>query len=67
MIVRMSQEVLQILPLALCGLYYKHLAIINDDSSVIKKLGALLTDDSRVVINDRHMFILQPSGVKTPF
>ncbi len=31
--------------------------IINDDSSIINKLGASLTDDARVVIYDHHMFI----------
>jgi hypothetical protein len=42
-----------------CGLYYKHMTNINDDSSVVNKLGASLTDDARVVIYDRHMFITQ--------
>ncbi len=33
--------------------------IINDDSRVVTKLETLLTDDARVVIYDRHMFIVQ--------
>ncbi len=37
--------------------------IINDDSSIINKIDASLTDDARVVIYDRHMFIVQASGV----
>jgi hypothetical protein len=37
--------------------------IINDDSSVINKLGASLTDDARVVIYDHHMFIVQATTV----
>jgi hypothetical protein len=41
------------------GLYYKHMMIVNDDSSIINKLGALLTDHTRVVIYDHHMFIVQ--------
>jgi hypothetical protein len=45
------------------GLYYKHLTIVNYDSSFINKFGASLTDDARVVIYDRHMFIVQATGV----
>jgi hypothetical protein len=41
------------------GLYYKPITIINDDSRVINKLETLLTDNNRVVIYDRHMFIVQ--------
>ncbi len=33
-----------------CGLYYKPMTIVNDDSRVINKLEASLTDDARVVI-----------------
>jgi hypothetical protein len=33
-----------------CGLYYKPITIVNDDSRVINKLEASLTDDARVVI-----------------
>jgi hypothetical protein len=32
------------------GLYYKHMTIINNDSSIFNKLGASFTDDVRVVI-----------------
>jgi hypothetical protein len=32
--------------------------IINDDSRVVNKLEASLTDDARVIIYDRHMFIV---------
>ncbi len=41
------------------GLYYKPMTIINDDSRVVNKLEASLTDDARVVIYDHHMFIVQ--------
>jgi hypothetical protein len=44
------------------GLYYKPMAIIKDDSRVITKLETSLTDDARVVIYDRHMFIVQAIG-----
>ncbi len=37
--------------------------IVNDDSRVINKLEASLTDDARVVIYDRRMFIVQATGV----
>jgi hypothetical protein len=46
-----------------CGLYYKHTTIVNYASSVVNKLEALLTDDARVVIYDRHVFIVQATGV----
>ncbi len=37
--------------------------IINDDSRVINKLEASLTDDTRMVIYDRHMFIVQATAL----
>ncbi len=46
-----------------CGLYYKPMKIINDDSRIINKLEASLTDYARVVIYDYHMFIVQATGV----
>ncbi len=39
------------------GLYYKHMTIVNYTSSVVNKLEALLTDDTRVVIQGHHVFI----------
>jgi hypothetical protein len=33
--------------------------IVNYDSNIVKKFGASLTDDARVVIYDFHMFIVQ--------
>jgi hypothetical protein len=39
------------------------MAIINDDPSVSNKFGASLTDNSRVVIYNRYMFIVQATGV----
>jgi hypothetical protein len=47
-----------------CGLYYKPVMIVNDDSRVVNKLEASLTDDARVVIYNHHMFIVQAIGVK---
>ncbi len=44
------------------GLYYKHMTLINYTSSIVNKLEALLTDDARVIIYDRHVFIVQATG-----
>jgi hypothetical protein len=41
------------------GLYYKPMMIAYDDARVVYKLVASLTDDTRVVIYNRHMFIVQ--------
>ncbi len=41
--------------------------ILNDDSGVINKLEASLTDDARVVIYDRHMFIVQAHGLEKSY
>jgi hypothetical protein len=46
-----------------CGLYYKPMTIVNDDSRVVNKLETPLTDDARVVIHDRHMFIVLATGL----
>jgi hypothetical protein len=46
-----------------CGLYYKLVTIINDDSRVVNKLEASVTDDARVIIYDRHMLIVQATGL----
>jgi hypothetical protein len=42
-----------------CGLYYKHVAIVNDDSSIIIKWSSKLIDATRGVIYDHHIFIVQ--------
>jgi hypothetical protein len=39
------------------------MTIVNDDSRVINKLEASLTDNARIVIYDCHMFIVQATGV----
>jgi hypothetical protein len=38
------------------------MTIVNDDSRVVNKLEASLTDDTRVIIFDRDMFIVQSTG-----
>jgi hypothetical protein len=38
------------------------MTIINDDARIINKLDSSLTDDARVIIYDRHMFIVQATG-----
>ncbi len=45
------------------GLYYKHVIIVNYASSGVNKLRASLHDDARVVIYERHMFIVQATGI----
>ncbi len=47
------------LTLHISDLCYKPMTIVNDDSRVINKLEALLTDNARVIIYDCHMFIVQ--------
>jgi hypothetical protein len=47
-----------------CGLYYKHVTIVNYASSGINKLRASLNDNAIVVIYDRHMFIVQTTGLE---
>ncbi len=44
------------------ALYYKHITIVNDKSSIINKFEASLTDGDRVIIYDHHMFITQATG-----
>ncbi len=41
------------------GLYYKHITIIYDNSSVVNKFEVSITDGARVIIYDHHMFIVQ--------
>ncbi len=41
------------------------MTIVNDDSRVINKHETSLTDDTRVVIYDCHMFIVQATVVST--
>jgi hypothetical protein len=46
------------------GLYYKHIAIVNDDPSIINKWWVSHTDDTRVIIYNRNMFIIQATENK---
>ncbi len=41
------------------------MTIVNDDSWVINKLETSLTDDTRVIICDHHMFIVQANAYCT--
>ncbi len=38
------------------------MTIVNDDSRVVNKLEASLTDNARVVFYDCHMYIAQATG-----
>ncbi len=46
------------------GLYYKHMTIVNDDSSVVSGQSFKLIDDAGGVIYDRHSFIIRATGVR---
>jgi hypothetical protein len=50
-----------------CGLYYKHMTIVNDDSSIISKWSSNRIGNARVVIYNCNMFIIQANGCKTIF
>ncbi len=39
------------------------MTIVNDNSRVVNKLEASLSDNARVIIYDRHMFIVQATGL----
>ncbi len=47
----------------ICGLYDKHTMIANYTSSIVNKLEALLTDDARGIIYNRHVFIVQATAL----
>jgi hypothetical protein len=49
----------------ICGLFYKHMPIVKDDSSIVSKWSSKLIDNARVIIYDHHMFIVQATNVKT--
>ena len=49
------------------GLYYKHVMIVNDNSSVVSKWSFKLIDGPRVVIYDRHRFIIQAAGYTSSY
>ncbi len=39
------------------------MTIVNDDSRVVNKLEAPVTDDARVIIYDRQMLIVQATDL----
>ena len=45
------------------GLYYKHISIVNDDSSVVIKWSFKLIDATRGIIYDRHMFVVRATDL----
>ncbi len=47
------------------GLYYKHVTIVNDDSSIVSKWSFKLIDDPRVIIYYLHRFIIQATGLSS--
>jgi hypothetical protein len=49
-----------------CGLYYKHVTIVNEGSSIVSKGSFKLIDDPRVFIYDRRRFMIQATGLFCP-
>jgi hypothetical protein len=49
------------------GLNYKHLMIVNDDSSIVIKWSSKLINAARGVIYDRHMFLVQATELVLSF
>ncbi len=45
------------------SLYYKHITIVNDDSSIISKWHLSLIDDARVIFYNCNFFIIQATGL----
>jgi hypothetical protein len=41
------------------NMYFKHMTIVNDNSSIVSKWSSKLIDDARVTIYDRHMLMVQ--------
>ncbi len=56
-------KILATLFCATCGLYYKHMTIVNDDSSVIIVQSFQLIVDARGIISGHSMFIIQATGL----
>ncbi len=48
------------------GLYYKHVMIVNDNSSVTNKWSFKLIDNARVIIYDHNRFLIEATGGKIP-
>jgi hypothetical protein len=46
------------------GLYYKHMTIVNDDSSVVSEQSFYLIDNARGTIYNHRKFIIQATGVE---
>ncbi len=44
------------------GQYNKPFTIVNDNSKVVSMLETSLNDNARVIIYNRHMFIVQATG-----
>ncbi len=47
------------------GLVYKPMPNILNDSRVVNKLETSFTDDARVIIYDRHLFIVQATHLSS--
>jgi hypothetical protein len=56
-----------VLVLVTSDMNYKPMTIVNGDSRVVNKLEDSLTNDARVIIYDRHMFIVQATESLSSF
>jgi hypothetical protein len=50
-----------------CGLYYKHITIVNDNSSIVNECQVSLTDGTGVIIYNRNVFIIHATGLSLFF
>jgi hypothetical protein len=50
-----------------CGLYFEHIEVVNDNSSIVNEWLVALTDNTRVFINDHNVFIIQATGLSLLF
>jgi len=55
-------SLIYVYPKVPCGLYY-YITIVNDDSSIGNKWWMSRSDDTRVIIYDCNMFIVQATGL----
>ncbi len=60
---KMNNIKIKIIILTTGGLYYKHITIVNDDSSIINKWLESFTDDTRVIVQNHNMFIILATDV----
>ncbi len=48
---------------SLASLYYKHMMVVNDDTSAVSKWSSKFIDNTRVVSYDHNVFVIQATGL----